>query len=157
MRWPMPTVKKSRCVPIKGARRFGAAREGTRRHCGIDLRPMTTESIEGEDVIAPISGLVRRIQSWSGPGTRAIVLNGMLGPIPVSFVMGAVAKPSVKQGDIVRAGEKIAEIGVYPSGSTMLHMEMYVGRWIDKNSRWFGDDKPIGLVDPSKYLWMMRK
>lgn len=58
----------------------------------------------------------------------------------------------------VKAGQPLARVGVQSGGSTMLHLETYDGDVTladirAGNMRWhYGENAPLGLLDPSSYL-----
>lgn len=112
---------------------------------GIDIRAK-----EGDPVLAPDSGVVLSSTGWQGANTRGVLLQLDGGPV---VTLGAIAPSSYPpNGFRFQRGQKIAEIGRYPGGSTMLHFELYrVGT--RKRTPWaWGAPKPDPLVNPHKYL-----
>lgn len=125
---------------------FGAPRDnGTRLHQGIDLY-----APQGTAVLAAESGVVTAVQGWSGPGTKGLLVYSPNTDITILY--GAVAPGSYPNiGTEVKQGEKIATIGVYPAGSTMLHLEIWPGKLTPPRPRWNpGEDPPS--YDPAEYL-----
>ena len=139
--WPLTSTPKS----WTSGGSFGASRDGgDRRHQGIDLY-----APKGAAVIALEDGVITKSQGWSGSGTRAIFVDHPKAGITVLY--GAVSPGSYKVGDKVTRGQKLAEIGVYPKGSTMLHAEIYpLGTTVRKV--WYSGDPPDTVIDPSDYL-----
>lgn len=125
---------------------FGANRSnGTRKHQGIDLAAPKSCS-----VYAMYDGIITYDQGWSGPNTKAVLVYNE--EFDTTFVYGAVAPNSYpKIGTKVKKGEKIAEIGVYPNGSTMLHLEVWKGKLKPPRTIW-KKEKPENNIDPADYL-----
>jgi len=125
---------------------FGASRDGgSRLHQGVDLyAPASTPVLASED------GEVIGLQGWSGPKTKGLLVYSPATDITILY--GAVAPNSTPLvGSKVRRGEQIATIGVYPAGSTMLHLEVWPGRLSIPRPRWNpGQDPPS--YDPAPYL-----
>jgi murein DD-endopeptidase MepM/ murein hydrolase activator NlpD len=143
--WPLPRAPK----PWTAGGSFGARRPSsktfTRHHQGVDLYAPA-----GEAVLACEDGVIVAHQGWDGPNAKAILVesNGCL------ILYGAVAPGSYGPvGTVVRRGEQIAKIGVYPAGSTMLHIELWLPGVRPPRPRWeAGDDAPMQLQDIELYL-----
>lgn len=144
-RWPLETPPKDwTAAGSFGARRPTSA-DFTRRHQGVDLY-----APEGAAVLACEDGTVVAVQGWSGPGTKAVLVesDGVL------ILYGAVAPNSYPAiGTKVRRGEKIATIGVYPHGSTMLHLECWAPGVRPPRPSWSaGGQQPAKLYNAEEYL-----
>lgn len=139
--WPLTSTPKK----WTAGGSFGASRDGgSRTHQGVDLY-----AAKGAPVVAVEDGTVTMSQGWSGSGTRAIFVDHPKAGITVLY--GAVAPKSYKVGSTVKKGQKLAEIGVYPKGSHMLHLETYpLGTTVRKV--WYSGDPPDTVIDPSDYL-----
>lgn len=145
--WPLSHHREPK-VYTSGAKSFSADRGGGRSHAGIDL-----PASEGTAVVAPEGGTIVATQGWDGARAKAILMETDSG---VVILFGAVAPNSWKEfglakGSRVKRGQGVARIGVYPAGSTMLHLEMYT-KGTTKNSRWFPPNYPQNLINPTEYL-----
>lgn len=144
--WPIANRRPT--VQEHGGRIWGAPR-GDRRHAGVDVYAQRHDV-----VVSPLPGTVVAHQGWSGPGTRALLIESDDGPV---MLLGAVAPNSWEEwglgiGDHVEIGEPVARVGVYPAGSSMLHFELYVNG-TRQNKRWYaGSPPPPGLLDPTPFL-----
>lgn len=146
--WPLPLEPKQ----WTAGGSFGAARPSSknpdRTHQGIDLyAPQHTPVLACED------GVVVGDQGWDGPGTRAVMVES---PTGIVILYGAVAPGSYpKIGQKLKRGDQVATVGVYPHGSTMLHIEFWAKGTKFKPSRpkwaWKGS-KPPELYDGTEYL-----
>jgi murein DD-endopeptidase MepM/ murein hydrolase activator NlpD len=133
---------------------FGAPRKASstcpqgRKHAGVDM-PAEKDA----EVRAIADGVIVATQGWSGPGTRALLVEHTIGGKQVVVLYGAVAPGSyAAKGTAVKAGETIARIGVYPHGSTMLHVEAYTDG-TRRNYRWCsGKPAPSRLLDVTSLL-----
>lgn len=125
---------------------FGASRDGGKRlHQGIDLYAPA-----GTPVLASEDGEVTALQGWSGPGTKGLLVYSPATDITILY--GAVAPSDhALVGAKVKRGEQIAKIGVYPAGSTMLHLEIWPGRLSPPRPRWLPGEPPPS-IDPAEYL-----
>lgn len=144
--WPLPTAPRKWWPKSFGGRRPWKSPDPSHHHKGVDIH-----APEGAPVVAPTDGTVLSDSGWSGPNTRGVMFQSDGGPV---LVFGAVA-PGSYRDDFpyrVKRGEKIAEIGRYPGGSTMLHLELYkVGT--RKRVVWpWGTPQPETLVNPHPYL-----
>jgi len=153
--WPLPRSRRRwRPSSFGQARPFGSSKP-TRAHEGIDIRAK-----EGDPVLAPTDGTVIGVQGWDGPNTRGLLFQSWGGPVLVFGAVkpGSYPKPGTPAATVKR-GEKIAEIGRYPGGSTMLHFEVWkVGTTKRKPWPWRPTQaerdavRPAALVNPQKYL-----
>ncbi len=123
------------------SRRFSACRDGcSRHHAGVDLYARA-----GDIVQAAEAGIVVRNQSFAG-GLRAVLIGSQWG----TLLYGEVDDVLVKVGDRVSKGQPIARVGLWPSGSHMLHFESYsIGT--TQNRRWH-KKAPAELLDPTDFL-----
>ena len=85
------------------------------------------------------------IQTFAG-GLMAVLVESAHGVV----LYGEVDRIQVKRGDVVAKGQQIARVGLWPSGSHMLHLETYA-RGTRRNKRWFGKI-PRVLRDPTDFL-----
>lgn len=140
--WPLARQP----APWTAGGSFGASRDGgSRLHQGIDLY-----APQGTPVLAAEDGEVIGLQGWSGPGTKGLLVYSPA--TDVTLLYGAVAPGSVPLvGAKVRRGEQIGTVGVYPAGSTMLHLEIWPGRLKPPRPRWNPGDPPPS-IDPAEYL-----
>jgi len=157
--WPLPTPPASWSAGSKYAARRPWKKQvpQTRNHTGIDLK-----AAPGTPVLAPFSGtIVARNSGWefnksTGKGVKALIMQTDNG---LTILLGGIRPDSaiVADGQKVQAGEKLAEIGSYPLGDSMLHMSIYQGSLSEKevNARksWpYGQPPPANLIDPSSFL-----
>lgn len=145
--WPLPGVKPHFPRP---SRQFGASRgDGTRHHAGVDLSARA-----GDIVVATEAGVVVAHQRFNGPQAHAMLVQTDTGPV---VLYGEVYRESMKRiGARVEAGWHIANVGVNPGGSSMLHLETYI-EGTRRNERWVsGQEPPMSLLDPSGYIRRMR-
>jgi murein DD-endopeptidase MepM/ murein hydrolase activator NlpD len=143
--WPLPGSARRWRSTSFGSQRPWLSPNPTRHHSGIDIRAK-----QGDPVLSPDSGTVINTSGWRGPDTATVFLQMDGGPM---LVFGAVAPGSYPvKGARVSRGQKIAEVGRYPGGSTMLHLELHkVGT--TKRIPWmWGKPQPGSLVDPTNYL-----
>lgn len=141
--WPLPAVTRKRYT-------FGWGRaKGVRHHAGVDLY-----APRGSAVVAPEAGTLVRWQRFMGPKSVALLMQTDSG---IVILFGEVEPNSWRKhglgiGNRVRAGQTVAEVGINPGGSQMLHFETYV-QGTTKNHRWYkGKPPPPALLDPTRYL-----
>lgn len=144
-RWPLESAPHDwTAAGSFGARRPTSA-DFTRRHQGVDLYAPV-----GAAVLACEDGVIVAVQGWSGPGTKALLVesDGVL------LLYGAVAPGSYGAiGTTVRRGEKIATIGVYPHGSSMLHFEAWEPGIRPPRPPWSAHgQQPAALHNAEEYL-----
>jgi hypothetical protein len=145
--WPLPTPPKA----WTSGGSFGAKRPSsktfTRHHQGVDLY-----ASKGTPVLACEDGIVVADQGWDGPDTRAVLVESK--ETGVLLLYGAVAPGSYpKNGTKVVQGQQIATIGVYPHGSSMLHIEAWKPGVRPPRPRWEANgSQPSQLYDISEYL-----
>jgi murein DD-endopeptidase MepM/ murein hydrolase activator NlpD len=116
--------------PIAGAfdwggegSRFGAKRHG-HTHQGQDL-----SAAEGTPVVAPRGGLVEAVQYQAGGAGHYVVL-GDDEDHDYVFMHLRTDSITVEEGDRVRTGQRIAEVGnTGQSTGPHLHFEIWVGGW----------------------------
>lgn len=146
--WPLPRVTKR--VATYGGKAFGAARKrGRRHHAGVDII-----APRGAEVVAPESGVVVATQRFNGPNAHALLLQTDTGPV---ILFGEVEPGSWNQygaaiGSRVEGGQPVAQVGINPGGSTMLHYEMYQEGTSRNHQWWKGGAAPSQLLDPTVYL-----
>ena len=117
--------------------RFGAPRSG-HTHRGQDL-----SAPEGTPVIAPRGGVVKTIAYQRGGAGNYIVLDGAGENRNYVFMHLATGTNRVREGQRVRTGQRLADVGNTGSSSgPHLHFEIWVGPW-------FGGGEP---VDPLPLL-----
>jgi hypothetical protein len=104
--------------------RFGAPREG-HRHQGQDLA-----AAEGTPVVAPRGGLIEAVQYQARGAGHYVVLDGDDEDYDYVFMHLRTGSIPVKQGDRVRTGQLIGEVGNTGSSSgAHLHFEIWMGGW----------------------------
>jgi hypothetical protein len=127
---------------------FGAPRNGTRLHAGVDIYP---PGGEGTPVRAVKPGTVVTTGTFytraNGEQTYAILVDH--GDFVADY--GEVKKPEswVVPGATVERGQVIG----YVSGTVQLHFEMYAPgttSWL----QWYGP-QPANLIDPTSYMLML--
>lgn len=160
--WPLPTAPKN----WKSGSRFGAKRPAkgtqTRYHTGIDLG-----AAPGLAVLAPEAGtIVASNTGWeynpaTKKGVKAILMTTDSGK---TVLMGGIrfGSATVPDGTRVAAGQKIAEVGVYPKGDSMVHFQLYdrplTEAQVNARKSWkVGDPAPANLIDPAEYLTAARQ
>ena len=144
--WPLPGVPRKWWSKSFGGPRPWKAENPVSHHKGIDIH-----APRGSAVVAPTDGTMLRSTGWSGNDTRGLIFQSDGGPV---LVFGAVAPDSYLRDFPyrVKRGQKVAQIGRYPGGSSMLHLELYrVGSRRRVNWPW-GTEQPPSLVNPHKYL-----
>ncbi len=135
------------CVNL---RCFGAARpvsrldNPTRRHAGIDLF-----AYAGDAVIATEDGQVVAFYPFLRARTGEMSYALLIAHADHVANYGEVRAPAnVNVGDVVTAGQRIAEI----SDTAQLHFETYAPGFARNRSWRFGDAQPGGLIDPTERL-----
>jgi murein DD-endopeptidase MepM/ murein hydrolase activator NlpD len=104
--------------------RFGAKRDG-HSHQGQDLA-----AAEGTPVVAPRGGTVEAVQYQGGGAGHYVVLDGDDEDYDYVFMHLKTGSIPVKQGDRVRTGQVIGEVGnTGRSSGPHLHFEIWVGGW----------------------------
>jgi murein DD-endopeptidase MepM/ murein hydrolase activator NlpD len=122
---------------------FGAPREGTRLHAGVDIYPPAGE---GAPVYAIKDGVIILVEPFYTRASGEITY-GMLvdhGDCVVNY--GEVQLPSLMEGDPVSRGQAIARV----SGTAQLHFELYAPGTTDW-LQWYGP-QPSNLLDPTSIL-----
>ena len=157
--WPLPTPPASWSAGSKFAARRPWKKDvpQTRNHTGIDLA-----ASPGTPVLAPESGtIVAPNTGWeydkvTKKGVKALIMQTDSG---LTILLGGVRPNSAidKTGQKVQAGEKLAEIGRYPLGDSMLHFTLHndVLSEAEVNARksWpAGQPPPANVIDPASYL-----
>ena len=117
-------------------------------HMGVDIG-----APEGAVIVAPEAGYLHREQGWAGPAAKALIFRADSGR---TIVIGAVKPGShllyTPLRSPLKAGAPIAQVGRYPGGRTMLHMEIYSGKH-GQNQTWpWGGTMPADVLDPDSYL-----
>ncbi len=104
--------------------RFGAKRDG-HRHQGQDLA-----AAEGTPVVAPRGAVVEAVQYQARGAGHYVVLDGDDEDYDYVFMHLRSGSIPVKEGDRVRTGQVIAEVGnTGGSSGPHLHFEIRVGGW----------------------------
>jgi murein DD-endopeptidase MepM/ murein hydrolase activator NlpD len=104
--------------------RFGARREG-HSHQGQDLA-----AAEGTPVVAPRGGLVEAVQYQAQGAGHYVVLDGDDEDHDYVFMHLKSGSITVEEGDRVRTGQAIGEVGnTGGSSGPHLHFEIWVGGW----------------------------
>lgn len=157
--WPLPTPPASWSAGSKFAARRPWKKDvpQTRNHTGIDLA-----ASPGTPVLAPESGtIVAPNTGWeynkaTGKGVKALIMQTDSG---LTILLGGIRPNSaiVKAGQKVQAGEKLAEIGRYPLGDSMLHFTLHNDLLseaeVNARKSWpAGQPPPANVIDPASYL-----
>ncbi|WP_307189132.1 M23 family metallopeptidase [Caldicellulosiruptor obsidiansis] len=131
-KWIFPLESKNLIVaePTKEGRQFGAPRDKSRTHAGVDLlvgyydeNKRKFIGKENVEVLAMTNGTVTAIYEFY-PGTMAIEVKNDDG----SVIRYGEIKPNVKVGDKVKQGQVIGKIiRNSKGGDAMLHLEVYKG------------------------------
>jgi murein DD-endopeptidase MepM/ murein hydrolase activator NlpD len=104
--------------------RFGAKRDG-HSHQGQDMA-----AAEGTPVVAPRGGLVEAVQYQAEGAGHYVVLDGEGEDHDYVFMHLRSGSITVKEGDRVRTGRRIGEVGsTGRSTGPHLHFEIWVGGW----------------------------
>lgn len=155
--WPLPTAP----APWKSGSKFAVKRPWngpqTRYHTGIDLAAEA-----GTPVLAPEAGIIVDPDSgWdydekTGKGVKSIVMTTVSG---FTVLIGGIRPGSstLKAGQVVVAGQEIAEVGRYKGGDSMAHVNVYnkvlTKSQVNAQKKWMlNGAKPTNLIDPSAYL-----
>lgn len=157
--WPLPTPPASWGAGSKFAARRPWKKDvpQTRNHTGIDL-----DASPGTPVLAPESGTVIAPNTgWeydkvTKKGVKALIMQTDSG---LTILLGGIRPNSaiVKAGQKVEAGEKLAEIGRYPLGDSMLHFTLHNDLLseaeVNARKSWpVGQPPPANVIDPASYL-----
>lgn len=157
--WPLPTPPASWSAGSNFAARRPWKKDvpQTRNHTGIDLA-----ASPGTPVLAPESGtIVAPNTGWeynktTGKGVKALIMQTDSG---LTILLGGIRPNSaiVKAGQKVQAGEKLAEIGRYPLGDSMLHFTLHNDLLseaeVNARKSWpVGQPPPANVIDPASYL-----
>lgn len=157
--WPLPTPPASWGAGSKFAARRPWKKDvpQTRNHTGIDLAASPGTPVlapEAGTIIAPNSGWEYNAQT--GKGVKALIMQTDSGR---TILMGGIRPNSaiVKAGQKVQAGEKLAEIGRYPLGDSMLHFTLHDALLseaeVNARKSWpVGQLPPANVIDPASYL-----
>lgn len=157
--WPLPSAPAN----WKGGGAFGAKRPWskpqTRWHTGIDLGAPAGLAVlapEAGTIVAPNSGWESRVLNGKVVGVKALILQTDSGK---TLLLGGIRPGSaiVTPGQKVIAGQKVAEVGTYEGGDSMVHFQMYEGHLteaqVNARKSWkLGGAKPDKLLDPTDYL-----
>lgn len=155
--WILPgNTNKVRTSSFGQGRPYGSDNPKT-HHAGVDVRAIVRKR-GGDPVLMPEDGTVIRNAGWSGRRAKATYVQLHSGPVLIFGAMDPDYLPP--PGTVLKRGELVGRMGVYPKGSTMLHLEMWkAGMWQDKprpRGPWkHGEDMPAGLVDPTPYMQSM--
>ncbi len=123
------------------SRRFSACRDScARHHAGVDLYARA-----GDVVVAMEPGRVVGNQSFAG-GLRAVLVESQWGVV----LYGEIDRVEVEVGELIAKGQPIGRVGLWPSGSHMLHLEAY-RKGTEQNKRWHRK-APAELLDPTDFL-----
>jgi murein DD-endopeptidase MepM/ murein hydrolase activator NlpD/uncharacterized membrane protein YgcG len=157
--WPLPTPPKSWPVGSKFAARrpWKKTVPQTRNHTGIDL-----DASPGTPVLAPEDGtIVAPNSGWeynaqTGKGVKALIMQTDSG---LTILLGGIRPNSatVTAGQKVKAGQKVAEVGRYPLGDSMLHVTLMQGLLseaeVNARKSWpVGQPPPANVIDPASFL-----
>ena len=119
--------------------RFGAERSNGRLHQGQDLT-----AAEGTPVVAPWDGEVKAVQYQASGAGHYVVLDGSGEERDYVFMHLRTGSIPVREGQTVRTGERIGEVGnTGRSSGAHLHFEIWGGRG------WYSGGEP---VDPLPLL-----
>ncbi|MBU1944641.1 MAG: M23 family metallopeptidase, partial [Actinobacteria bacterium] len=122
---------------------FGAPRQGTRLHAGIDIYPPEGP---GARVFAVKDGTVIRVEPfytrYTGEVTWCVMVDH--GDWVVNY--GEVYPPSLAVGDRLEKGDLVGLV----SGTAQLHMELYTPGSTDW-LLWYGP-QPANLLDPTALM-----
>ena len=103
---------------------FGAKRDG-HRHQGHDLA-----AAEGTPVVAPRGGVIEAVQYQASGAGHYVVLDGDDEDHDYVFMHLKTGSIPVEEGDRVRTGQRIGEVGnTGRSSGAHLHFEIWVGGW----------------------------
>jgi murein DD-endopeptidase MepM/ murein hydrolase activator NlpD len=117
--------------PVRGAfdwgsdgSRFGAGRDG-HSHQGQDLA-----AAEGTPVVSPSGGLVEVVQYQAAGAGHYVVIDSDAADHDYVFMHLRTGSILVEEGDRVRTGQQIGEVGnTGRSSGAHLHFEVWVGGW----------------------------
>jgi murein DD-endopeptidase MepM/ murein hydrolase activator NlpD len=121
----------SHAFPIAGSfdwggpdARFGALRKG-HRHQGQDLM-----AAEGTPVVAPRGGVIDAVSYQAGGAGNYVVLDASGEDYDYVFMHLRTGSIPVKEGQRVRTGQKIGEVGhTGDASASHLHFEVWSGTW----------------------------
>lgn len=162
--WPLLTAPTT----IRGGSKFQAKRPAkgpqTRYHTGCDLAANLGAAVLAPEpgvIIAPNSGWEMKKVNGVWVGVKALLLKADSGR---TWLLGGIRPDSaiVKKDDRVVAGQRLAEIGAYPLGDTMLHVSLYdsplTEAGVNAQKSWYTTgQKPKNLIDPQPFLEAAQK
>lgn len=180
--WPLATTAPSKLrvsyEDVRGlwhgsyGRAFGASRKSTNKatgetyrriHVGIDLF-----ADDGDTVLAMEDGeILATLPYYKGlgalyvKGDSGLIVN--YGEIRMNSWKDFGIKTGVETGQRVTAGQLLARVGTASDGSHMLHVETFdpettVDEIRQGEMRWLaGDEPPIHVLDPTRYLVLARQ
>lgn len=157
--WPLPLSPKLPGAGGKFAAKRPWTKPQTRYHAGADLAAKFGTPVfapEAGVIVAPNSGWESKVVNGQVVGVKSLI---MVTDSGYTLLLGGIRPSSstLKAGDRVAAGQKVAEVGAYAKGDTMLHFQMYAGKLteaqVNARKSWsYGAPAPDKLIDPSAYL-----
>jgi murein DD-endopeptidase MepM/ murein hydrolase activator NlpD len=112
---------KSAVFPIRGKHTYGDGLGAGRNHQGQDVMAKC-----GTRLVAPRAGKVRNVDYQASGAGNYVVIRGKGGKRFDYVLMHMLRKPSVREGERVRAGEKLGKVGsTGRSTACHLHFEMW--------------------------------
>lgn len=163
--WPLETRPANWSAGSKFAASRPWGKPQTRFHIGTDLAARLGAAVlspENGVVVAPNSGWeMKKNPDGTWRGVKAILIKTDSGR---TWLLGGIKPNSaiVKAGERVTAGQKVAFIGAYPGGDTMLHVSLYdaplTEAQVNAQKQWkLGGAKPKNLIDAGPFLEAAKK
>lgn len=122
---------------------FGAPREGTRLHAGIDIYPPEGP---GAEVLAMKAGTVIRVEPFYTRYTGEVTWEVLVDHGDYIVNYGEVYPPALSVGDHLEQGDLVGLV----SGTRQLHLELYAPGTTDW-LLWYGP-QPANLLDPTPIM-----
>lgn len=157
--WPLQALPRK----WTGGGSFGARRPWkgtqTRYHCGLDIK-----APPGQLVLAPEAGVImsgdhgwesKKVAGGKIVGVRAVVIRADAGR---TILLGGIRPGTgLAAGTRVTASQPVGEVGTYPLGDSMLHVQLWdqaltLSQVIARQSWRVGRPRPAGLIDPAPLL-----
>ena len=171
--WPIPNSYSKKLPSDESYGSFWEKR-GDRYHCGIDIyAPSGSEVISIDNGIVIETGIFtspNKIKYWNQ--TKYVLIQNQDDLFCKYAELGSL---SVKTNESIKAGQLLGYVGTvlnikkitklspqyiqkikYDNNTSMLHFEIYTSKPHETKKylggNWFGNNKPINLINPNNYM-----